>query len=276
MSAGRYAARLLAFLLLLAALACGDSGKSDITVFAAASLANAFAELAEAYEGKHPERSVRLNFDGSQRLRTQLEHGARADVFASADWEQMQAVADAGLLTGEPANFAVNELIVLVNTGFFDANELRDDSAAGITRLAEPGVKIVLALEEAPVGRYAAAFLNQASASPNLGPEIADGFRANVVSREANVRSVAQKVALGEADAGITYRTDARPDEVARNTIALEIPESLNVSAEYPIAALSDSEAAAGFIEFVLSEPGREILANNGFGPPPAIQSAAP
>ena len=271
-----------------------DQIRGELTVFAAASLSGAFGEMADAFAGAYPEVSVVINFDGSQRLRTQLEHGARAGVFASADWEQMDAVAAAGLVAGQPVNFARNQPVFLVNSTF--AAMVEEQKAAGsaqaqavaaerpaagaltLADLARPGVKIVLALPEAPVGRYSQAVIDRMGDSPLFGPDYRGRILDNVVSRETNVRSVAQKVALGEADAGMTYRTDALPPYVAQRVRALTIPESLNVTAHYPIAALRAAapEPARAFIDFVRSAQGQAILEQYGFQPPLSPATGAP
>lgn len=236
--------------------------RGELTVFAAASLTQAFAEIAAAFEQTHPGTAVTVNFDGSQRLRTQLEHGASADLFAPADREQMDALIQAGLIDSQPVDFAANQMVFLVH---------RDFTPANLPALAAPGVKIVLALPEAPAGRYSRTVIERMRPNPRLGPAYSDGLLANVVSAEANVRSVAQKVALGEADAGITYRTDALPAYTAQRVKVLPIPESVNVTARYPIAILRDStqrQLAQTFINFVLSPLGQAILERNGFDLP--------
>jgi molybdate transport system substrate-binding protein len=274
----------------------GSELQGELTVFAAASLSQAFAQIAHAFEEAHPGVSVRVNFDGSQRLRTQLEHGARADVFAPADWEQMEAVAAAGLIEGQPANFATNRLVFLVNKGFAPIT----DGAAGagsspaisgatgqsrpavtLKDLAKPGVKIVLAVPEAPVGRYSQTMLDRMGDSSffgtDFGPEYRNRLLANVVSRETNVRSVTQKVALGEADAGITYHTDALEPYVAERVQVLTIPDSLNVTAHYPIAALREAALPAqAFIAFVQSAEAKTILEQYGFDPPSLPEAGSP
>ena len=275
--------------------AAEDQIRGELTVFAAASLSGAFEEMVDAFEGAYPEVSVVINFDGSQRLRTQLEHGARAGVFASADWEQMDAVAAAGLVEGQPVNFARNQPVFLVNSAF--VAKLEQQKAAGSAQaqavaaerpaagalnlkdLARPGVKIVLALPEAPVGRYSQAVIDRMGDSPLFGPDYRNRILDNVVSRETNVRSVAQKVVLGEADAGMTYRTDALAPYVAQRVRALTIPESLNVTAHYPIATLREAaapEPARAFIDFVRSAQGQAILEQYGFQPPLSPATGAP
>ena len=270
-------AGLLAAALLGCAAAAGPGNqpvegqlRGELTIFAAASLTQAFGEMAAAFEETYPGTAVTVNFDGSQRLRTQLEHGARAEVFAAADWEQMDAVSRAGLTAGPAVDFAGNRMVFLAR---------RDRAAVSRQDLAAPGVKIVLALPEAPAGRYSRRVLAQMGNHPEFGPDWAAGVAANVVSEEPNVRSVAQKVALGEADAGITYRTDALPAYTAQRVRVLPIPEEVNLTARYPIAALRETarpELARAFINFVLSVEGQAIMEHHGFDPPPGRKADFP
>jgi molybdate transport system substrate-binding protein len=277
----------LAGILLVLITGCSASSNQgeatgELTVFAAASLTEAFREIAAAFERDNPGVSVTFNFAGSQRLRTQLEQGAQADVFASADWEQMNAVVESGLVSGEPVNFASNELVVLVSSVALrdPSNPLLQDEGRpgsatgegpGLEDLAQPGVRLVLALPEVPVGSYSREVIEKLRANPRFGPEYADAVLANVVSEETNVRNVVQKVALGEADAGIAYQTDAMTPDIAQRVQVIPIPEPFNVTASYPMALLQESaqpELAREFIDFVRSDQGQEILGRHGFGPP--------
>ena len=252
------------------ALACslGSRGDATLRVLAAASLTEAFTELGAVFQREHPGVKVEFSFGGSQTLRTQLEQGLQADVFASADPRQMELAVAAGLVAGPPASFASNRLVVIVPSasppGAVRVQRLSD--------LAQPGVKVVLALPEVPAGGYArTALAKMASAGGDFGPDYATRVLANVVSQETSVRQVAQKVALGEADAGIVYQTDARSPDVAGRVEVIDIPEVMNVTAIYPIAALRGSaqpQLAQGFARLVLSPQGRGTLAQHGFGPP--------
>ena len=269
---------------LLTAVGCSSTG--DLTVFAATSLAEAFTEVAAAFEEAHPGVSVTFNFAGSQQLRTQLEHGARADVFASADHRQMDAAIASRLLLGEPVNFASNRLVLIVPTSSSPqpspvGGEEVDQPVQSLRGLAQEGVKLVLALSEVPVGGYARAAIQRMGADPQFGPSYAERVLASVVSEETNVRHVAQKVALGEADAGIIYLTDATAAYLASRVEVIPIPQRFNVIASYPIAQLKDTrhpELAKEFIRFVQSSQGQEILQKHGFGPasPTSQFSATP
>ena len=249
--------------------------ESAITVFAAASLTDAFNAIAREYRLQNPGIELVLNFDGSQRLRTQLEHGAQADVFASADWDQMEAVESRGLTASPPINFASNRLIILGYIGSggnldpktFSSDSLSEDTLRrNLEPLATPGMKIVVGQPQVPIGRYTEQFLEAIETSPALGQELAGGMRANVVSREGNVRAIVQKVDLGEVDAGVVYSSDAT--QVSAGVTVLELPESINVNAHYPIAALTRKPGVSEFVGLVMSERGQQILRDYDFGPP--------
>lgn len=232
-----------------------------LNVFAAASLTGAFNEIGAAFSAANPGATVVFNFAGSNQLATQISEGAPADVFASANAAQMDAAVASGRIDADGARpFVTNRLVVVVPAD-------NPASIVELTDLARPGTVIVLAAEEVPAGQYALEFLGKASDAAGFGSTFRDDVLANVVSYEENVRSVLNKVALGEADAGIVYTSDA-VSEPGVTTIA--IPDALNVLAEYPIAALNDSaqaDAAAAFVELVLSDEGQGILDNYGFGP---------
>ncbi len=236
--------------------------ETTLTVFAAASLTDAFGEIAAAFSAANPGVSVAFNFAGSNQLATQIGEGAPADVFASANRKQMDAAIETGRIDADaPQVFVTNRLVVVVPA----------DNPAGIaelTDLAQPDTIVVLAAEEVPAGQYALEFLGKASAAAGFGSTFGDDVLANVASYEENVRSVLNKVALGEADAGIVYTSDAISEP---GVTTIEIPDELNVLAEYPIAALNDSaygEEAAAFVAFVLGPEGQDTLARYGFGAP--------
>lgn len=233
-----------------------------ITVSAAASLTDAFGEIALLFENANPQVSVTLNFASSQELATQILQGARVDVFASANEKQMDMVmADQNLPQGSAIMFARNELAVIYPAG-------NPGDISTLADLARPGLKLVFAGVESPIGKYTLDFLDLAGQSGQFGAGYKDAVLANVVSYENNVRSVLTKVALGEADGGIVYSTDAAVAEDQAGM--LEIPAELNVTAEYPILALPDSEQAEwaqAFVDFVLSPQGQQVLEDHGFMP---------
>ena len=247
--------------LLLAGCASSQlSGARTLHVFAAASLTDAFTELGEEFEAANPGVSVAFNFAGSQALRTQIEEGAPADVFASANQIEMDLlVTGAHVAQSAPQIFLNNKLVVLLPEGNPAVLQRLED-------LANPDLKLVFAAEEVPVGEYTRQALEQMNGQ--FGRDFKDKVLANVVSNEDNVRQVVAKIQLGEADAGIVYTSDAA---AAPELPTMEIPAELNVIAEYPIAALTRSaspDLANAFIAYVLSEHGQAMLQKWGFASP--------
>jgi molybdate transport system substrate-binding protein len=241
----------------------GEQLPSTLSVFAAASLTEAFGKIAQNFEAEHPGVHVVLNLAGSQQLAQQLAQGAPADVFASADRKQIEAIMKAGRIDASTSReFARNRLVVIIP-------EENSSVIQNLRDLAEPGLRLVIADSAVPAGAYTLQFLDLATQDANLGGAFRSGFLGNVVSYEENVRAVLSKVILGEADAGIVYSTDyaGAGDE---NILSLEIPAELNVTASYILAPINDSrqaELAKSFIEFVLSPQGQEILGEYGFLP---------
>jgi molybdate transport system substrate-binding protein len=237
--------------------------KTDLTVFAAASLSGAFNETKVAYEAQHKDVNVIFNFDGSQNLRTQIEQGARADIFASASTSHMNALKNGSYMNNSTiGNFANNKLAVIVPK----------DNKANITSLsdlAKPGVKIVIGNKDVPVGGYALQIIDKMGNNSTYGQDYKTAVLNNVASKETTVNYVVSKVALGEADAGFVYVSDV-PAEYKDRVTTMTIPDSLNVIAVYPIGVLKESgnpAAAQSFIDFVKSAEGKAILAKYGFTP---------
>ncbi len=245
--------RLLILLLVLGLVARAEA-PSTLQVFAAASLTDAFGTLGKQFEATHPGVRVVLNFAGSQQLIQQLAQGAQADVLATADSSQMAAAVREGVvLRGTDRIFARNRLIVVTPP----------DNPAGVRKLedlARPGLKLILADKNVPVGGYTLQMLER------VGGGFSGKVLANVVSYEQNVRAVLTKVALGEADAGIVYVTDAR----AQKVLSVKIPDPYNPVAVYPIAATAHPARAAlasEFVQYVRSPPAQKALVDNGFLP---------
>lgn len=233
--------------------------EGSLTVFAASSLTEAFGEIGEAFTTANPGVEVEFNFAASSALATQINERAPADVFASADGAQMRVVTDAGNGAGEPIIFATNRPVLIVPVG--------NTTVTSFAGLAEPGIALVLAAPNVPIGRYAREILTKASAAGGISADFSDKVLANLRSEEANVRAVLTKVQLGEADAGVVYETDATVG--GSEVKVIEIPDNCNVVAQYPIVALTESgnaDAAAAFVEFVLSDEGQDILSGFGFG----------
>lgn len=222
----------------------------NVTVFAAASLTAAFTEAETAFETAHPGVDVVTSFAASSDLVTQLNEGAPADVFASADQNNMAKLIDAGEAAGQPVVFATNTLEIIVAEG----NPL---GITGVADLADPELILTICAPEVPCGGYAAAVFANAGVTPR--PD----------SLEENVKSVVTKVTAGEADAGIAYATDIRAVDDRGDGVA--IPAEQNVIADYPVALTRAAPNPAGgqaFIDFITGEDGQAILATYGFGAP--------
>lgn len=230
-----------------------------LMIFAAASLTGAFGEIGENFEAANPGVTVKFNFGGSQTLRTQIEQGADADVFASANAKEMDALAAGSFIGAETSKiFLTNQLVVIIPT----------NNPAGLKTLADlskSGLKLIFAAKEVPAGNYTLQVLDKLDAA--LGAGFKDKVLANVVSYENDVKQVVAKIELGEADAGIVYLSDSVAAPALQK---IEIPVENNVVAKYPIVALSKSSNASlaqAFIAYVLSNGGQAILQKWGFLP---------
>jgi molybdate transport system substrate-binding protein len=226
----------------------------ELVVFAASSLKEAFASLAVEFERSNPGAKVRLHLAGSQELRIQIEQGARADLFASADGEHMARLASAKLVHSQRV-FARNQPVIVVAAG----------NPLGIQRLGDlqKAPRLVVGAPEVPIGRYTRQILERAR---RRDPQAVRNIEARVVSRELNVRQVLAKVVLGEADAGIVYRTDAR--SAPGKLEVVPVPEALHVVAVYPLAQVTGARQpglARQFVALVLSRAGQSRLAAAGF-----------
>ncbi|GAA1873566.1 molybdate ABC transporter substrate-binding protein [Actinomadura bangladeshensis] len=248
--------------LLLAAAGCGDveggssgadagkAGGGTLTVFAAASLTEAFTALGKRFEGAHPGVRVRFNFGGSSTLAQQITQGAPADVFASANPATMKTVADAGEASGRPRVFTRNRLVIAVP---------KDDPGrvAKLGDLSRPGLKVALCAVQVPCGSAAKTALDAA------------GVRVEPASRERDVKAVLTKVGLGEADAGLVYRTDVRAAD--GRVRGIEFPEAAKAVNDYPIVQVAKAPNAAlagDFIDLVLGSQGEAVLTGAGFEAP--------
>jgi molybdate transport system substrate-binding protein len=234
-------------------------------VFAASSLREAFTAVAAEHRRKAPDVEVTFNFAGTQELRAQVEQGAKADVFAAADTKHSAELERQGLI-GASKIFAENEPVLVI----------AKEASAAITSFAQlPDAKrIVIGAPEMPIGRYGAQILE--NATKTLGADFASRVQAKVVSKELNVKQVLAKVVLGEADAGIVYRTDVTGDAKDEVTV-VAIPTELNVVARYPIAVVAKSEHfsdAQAWLDTVTSAAGRTVLTKAGFNVPPPVNSS--
>jgi molybdate transport system substrate-binding protein len=226
----------------------------DLVVFAAASLTDAFTAIGDAFLSEHPDVDVTYNFAASSDLVAQIDEGAPADVFASADQRNMDKLVEAEGADA-PATFATNSLEIIVEAG----NPL---DIASVEDLADPDLVVLTCDPEVPIGRYTELVFESA------------GVEVTPDSLEENVRGIVTKVVEGEADAGLVYVTDVLA--AGEEAEGVDIPADINVVAAYPIAPVTDApnpEAAVAFTEFVLSDDGQAILAELGFGP---IDAATP
>jgi molybdate transport system substrate-binding protein len=221
-----------------------------VVVFAAASLKPAFTQISQQFKAKNSGGSVDFEFAGSSELATQLTQGASADVFASADTAQMDTVAKAGLLAGNPTNFASNTLVIVTAPG----NPKKVGSFGDLTR---PGLNVVICQKPVPCG----------SATQRV--EDTTGVRLNPVSEELNVTDVLNKVTTGQADAGLVYVTDAR--SAGNKVTTVNFAEAAGAVNVYPIAVLKNapqSTLAQKFVAMVTGGSGQNILAQYGFAKP--------
>jgi molybdate transport system substrate-binding protein len=250
-------------LLLTVALiaACGSGGGSPatpagaaklsgtLTVFAAASLTESFDAIGQQFAAAHPGVKVSFNYGASSTLATQIDQGAPGDVFASAASKNMDQVRSAGN-AGTPATFAVNRMEIAVPPG-------NPGHVTGLADLARSGVKVALCQEQVPCGATAAKVF--ANAHLDVKP----------VTREPDVKSTLAKVTVGEVDAGVVYVTDVHA--AGSKVAGVVIPDALNATTDYPIAALTHAKnpaLAAAFVAYVASAAGRAVLAAAGFGGP--------
>ena len=226
----------------------GDKGSSQrLTVFAAASLTKTFTEIGKEFEARHPGTTVRFSFGGSSDLAAQIQSGAPADVFASADTANMAKVGPAAV---SPVPFATNTLEIAVPPG-------NPAHVTGLAELARPGLKLVTCAPEVPCGAAAQTVAQKA------------GVRLAPVSQEQSVTDVLGKVAAGEADAGLVYVTDVKG--AAGKVDGVPFSEAAGTVNTYPIAALASSahtRLAAAFVDFVLGDAGQAVLAKAGFAKP--------
>lgn len=228
--------------------------RTPVVVFAASSLMEAFETLEADFERAHPDIDVQLTFAGSQTLRLQIEHGAAADVFASANEAHMRALIDQAVV--ERAHpLATNKLTIIVPLN----NPARVERFEHLARAS----KLVVGAPQVPLGAYTEQLF--AAARATQGPSFVDQVRQHVVSQELNARLVRAKVALGEADAAIVYHTDAVASDQVK---AVAVPEALNPRARYVLgitASAPHHEAATLFVAYAGSTPGRHTLQQHGF-----------
>lgn len=228
----------------------GAGPTGEVSVFAAASLTGAFEQLGKDFEAANPGTTVVFTFAGSSLLATQINEGAPADVFASAAPANLTTVTEAGNASGPPEVFARNQLVIAVPRG-------NPKGVRALADLTKPDVKVALCAEQVPCGAAARKALTAA------------GVDVTPVTQEQDVKAALSKVTLGEVDAALVYRTDARA--AADEVDGIEFPESSGAVNEYPIVVLKDAENPAGaqaFVDYVLSARGAAVLTGAGFQVP--------
>jgi molybdate transport system substrate-binding protein len=234
-----------------AAARSGGSGVTgDVTVFAAASLTESFTQIGKDFQAANPGTKVTFNFAGSSALATQINQGAPADVFASASLTTMTTVTDAGNGDGTPVPFVRNQLVIAVP-------KENPEGITGLADLARTDVKLALCAEQVPCGAAAKKALD--AASVKLTP----------VTLERDVKAALSKVRLGEVDAALVYRTDARA--AASDVDGVEFPESADAVNDYPIVVLKNAPnmtAARAFVAHIRSDKGTAVLTAAGFQAP--------
>ena len=231
-------------------VAAAPKPSGEITIFAASSLTESFDAMAKQFEKKYPDVSVKFDYDASSNLATQINQGAPADVFASADQDNLQKTIDSGAVTPPAVVFARNRLEIAVEKG----NPMKIKSLAD---LQKSGLVVVLCADQVPCGKYAAQSLAMA------------GVTINPSSKEENAKATLSKVSIGEADASIVYVTDVKASK--GTTSGVKIADKQNVIATYPMGVVKESQnatAAKAWVQYVTSKDGQKTLRKFGFLPP--------
>ena len=266
MSSARRAAIALALLLAGCSPAAGGSpapasvGSAALTIFGAASLKSALDQVKAAYEDADPGATITIATDSSAALETQIEQGAPADVFLSADTTNPKKLVDGGFASGEPVVFAGNKLTIVVPKGNPGGVESPFD-------LAKSGLKVIAAGDEVPITKYATQLVANLAGQAGAPAGFDAAYAANVASKEDNVRAVVSKIELGEGDAGIVYVTDAAASD---KVDTVEVADEANVPAAYDgvvVKASPNQDAATAFLNWLAGPDGQAILAKFGFLP---------
>jgi molybdate transport system substrate-binding protein len=233
----------------------------SLTIYGAASLKGVLEQVKAAYATAAPDVTLTISTDSSAALQTQIEQGAPADVFLSADTTNPRKLVDKGLTAGPAVEFAGNSLTIIVPAANPAAIATPGD-------LARPGVKIIAAGDEVPITKYATQLVENLSKQAGAPADLAAAYAANIVSKEDNVGAVVAKIEVGEGDAAIVYRTDAK---AAGGVTAIDVPRDANVPATYAGVAVKASrtpDAARAFLTWLAGPDGQAVLASFGFQPP--------
>ncbi len=244
-----------------AATPAPSASAANLTIFGAASLQGALAKAKTAYETANPGTTLTISTDSSSALETQIEQGAPADVFLSADTTNPKKLVDAGLADGAAVAFAGNKLTIVVPTA----------NPAGITTpadLAKTGVNVIAAGDTVPITKYATQLVGNLAKQPGYPANFVAAYTANIASKEDNVKALIAKIELGEGDAGIVYVTDAKASTKVKT---IDVPDAANVPATYDgvvLKASKDAAAAKAFLDWFAGPDGQAILSSLGFLPP--------
>jgi molybdate transport system substrate-binding protein len=244
-----------------AATAGPSTPAAALTILGASSLQGALAKAKTAYETANLGTTLTISTDSSSALETQIEQGAPADVFLSADTTNPKKLVDAGLADGAAVTFAGNKLTIVVPTA----------NPAGITTpadLAKSGVKVIAAGDAVPITKYATQLVGNLAKQPGYPAKFVDAYTTNIASKEDNVKALIAKIELGEGDAGIVYVTDAKTSTKVKT---IEVPDAANVPATYDgvvVKASKNAVAANSFLDWFAGPDGQAILSSLGFLPP--------
>jgi len=243
------------------ASAAPSAGSAALTIYGAASLKGVLDKVKTAYETANPGTTLTISTDSSATLETQIEQGAPADVFLSADTTNPKKLVDKGLAAGAAVTFAGNKLTIIVPTA----------NPAGIKTpadLAKTGVKVIAAGDAVPITKYASQLVANLAKEAGYPADFAAKYSANIASKEDNVRAIVAKIELGEGDAGIVYVTDAK---ASTKVTAVDVPDTANVPATYSgvvVKASKNAAAAQAFLTWIAGPDGQAILSSFGFLPP--------
>ena len=250
-----------------ASVAPSAAAGGGLTIYGAASLKGALEQAKAAYKTANPGTTLTISTGSSSALETQIEQGAPADVFLSADTANPKKLVDKGLADGDPVTFAGNKLTVIVPT----ANQAGITSPKDLAKSdcgTPPCVKVIAAGDEVPITKYAKQLVDNLAKESDYPTDFAAAYAANVASKEEDVKSVVAKIELGEGDAAIVYVTDAK---ASNKVTPIAVPESANVPATYDgvvIKASKDAAAAKAFLDWFAGPDGQAILSELGFQPP--------
>ncbi len=246
---------LASILLLLTGLP--PASAAQLSVFAASSLTGALGEITKSFEARNPGEQIILNFAGSQTLATQIEQGAPADLFISADLAVMQRLQTAGLVE-KPRPLLRNRLVLAARAALSPALTQLED-------LGRPNLLLAIGNPQVPIGRYTRQLFSDLAEDSGYGAELVTRINRNIVSEENRVKAIVAKLLLGEADAGIVYQSDLAASSAARLT-AIPLPEKHSILVVYPVARVQGAQTGTErFADYLFSSAAQSVFAQHGF-----------